>query len=238
MERLQKIMARAGVASRRACERLIQEGKVRVNGRTVTELGTRVDPLQDEIEVEGRSLHLQSLRTFAFYKPQHVITSLSDPQGRRVVTDYLKTIEERLYPVGRLDYETEGLLLLTNDGELAYRLTHPKYEVEKVYRVTVKGVPSRQVLRQLSDGIVLDDGPTAPARVRLLRSKAGKAVLEMIIHEGRNRQVRRMCEAVGHPVLHLRRTQVSFLTLGGLEVGQLRELGRDEVARLRRRVGL
>lgn len=238
MERLQKVLARAGVASRRGSEGLIQAGKVRVNGNVVTQLGTRVDPFRDRIEVEGRLLQLQKVRTFLFYKPQRVITSLDDPQGRQVVTDYVQHIEERLYPVGRLDYDTEGLLLLTNDGDLAYRLTHPKYEVKKVYQVTVEGIPGSQALRKLAQGVHLEDGLTAPAKVRLLNTKWGQAQLELTIHEGRNRQVRRMCETVGHPVLHLIRTQISFLTLKGLQVGQVRELSQSEVSRLRRVVGL
>lgn len=238
MERLQKVLARAGIASRRGSEELIQAGKVRVNGHVVTQLGTRVDPTKDQIEVEGRPLKLQKVRTFLFYKPKRVITSLEDPQSRKVVTDYVRHIEERLYPVGRLDYDTEGLLLLTNDGDLAYRLTHPKYEVKKVYQVTVKGIPNSRTLRKLAQGVQLEDGLTAPAEVRLLDTKRGQARLELTIHEGRNRQVRRMCEAVGHPVLHLIRTRISFLTLKGLQVGQVRELSQSEISRLRREVGL
>ncbi|SFJ75011.1 pseudouridine synthase [Thermoflavimicrobium dichotomicum] len=238
MERLQKVMAQAGIASRRQSEALILNGHVRVNGQVVKTLGVKVDPLLDVIEVKGKRITLEKKRTFLFYKPLRVITSMSDPQGRKVVADYFRHIPERVYPVGRLDYDTEGLLLLTNDGELANRLAHPRYEIDKCYEVTVKGKPSREALQLLRRGVRLEDGLTAPAKVRVLASDETSTRLEMIIHEGRNRQVRRMCEAVGHPVLHLIRTRLAFLTLEGLKRGQARELTAAELKRLKKMLGM
>lgn len=233
MERLQKVIARAGVASRRKSEELILEGQVKVNGKTVTTLGMKVDPDKDKIEVQGNPIRLERKRLFAFYKPRGVITSMSDPRGRRVVADYFREIPERVFPVGRLDFDTEGLLLVTNDGELANLLMHPRYGVEKCYHATVRGHPSEAVLERLRRGIRLEDGWTAPAKVRRIRQEKGHTVLEIVIHEGRNRLVRRMCEAVGHPVRHLIRTRFSFITLGNLSPGTYRELSRDEMERLR-----
>lgn len=233
MERLQKVMARAGVASRRQCEALIQAGLVKVNGQVVTELGVKVDPAKDRIDVRGKRIEAEKKRTFLFYKPKNVITSMADPRGRRVVADYFREIPERVYPVGRLDYDTEGLLLLTNDGDLANRLAHPRYEVDKVYVATVRGKPDPASLERLEKGVKLEDGWTAPARVRLLQAGEKRSKIELIIHEGRNRQVRRMCEAVGHPVLHLIRTRLAFLTLDGIKPGGYRELTPGEIQRLK-----
>jgi 23S rRNA pseudouridine2605 synthase len=169
------------------------------------------------------------------YKPTGVITSVSDPRGRRVVTDLLSGLKERVYPVGRLDYDTSGLLLLTNDGELANRLAHPSYEMDKVYRAWVKGVPSQEKVKRLAAGIQLEDGPTSPGEARLLKTATGKekALVELTIHEGRNRQVRRMCDAIGHPVITLERVRLGFLTLEGLQPGQYRPLTSAEVERLK-----
>jgi 23S rRNA pseudouridine2605 synthase len=237
MERLQKVMAHAGVASRRTCEEWIRAGRVSVNGVRVTELGRRVDPEKDCIEVDGQEIQRETKRYFLFYKPRGVITSVIDPQGRRVVTDYLSEVNERVYPVGRLDYETEGLLLLTNDGELANRLAHPRHEVDKVYRARVRGQPDEKSLERLRTGIRLEDGWTAPAKVRLLPSQTKDRWLELVIHEGRNRQVRRMLDAIGHPVKRLIRTQIDFLSLNGLQPGRYRALQPDEVKRLWERLG-
>lgn len=238
MERLQKVMAQAGVASRRKSEELIREGKVRVNGKRVTELGIQVDPTLDRIEVNERRIRPQRKRYFLFYKPKGVITSLSDPQGRPVVTDWFRQVKERVYPVGRLDWDTEGLLLLTNDGELANRMTHPRHEVEKVYAATVEGSPRKEALIRLEQGVKLSDGWTAPAKVRRLPKEKGQARLELTLHEGRNRQVRRMCEAVGHPVVHLLRLRVAFLSLEGLERGEFRELSPGEIQGLKQHLHL
>lgn len=238
MDRLQKVMARAGVASRRKSEQMIRDGKVQVNGEVVTELGVKVDANKDRIEVEGRPIKPEQKRYILFHKPTGVITSMSDPQNRPVVADFVRDLDERVYPVGRLDFDTEGLLLLTNDGELAHRLTHPRHEVDKVYRAKVKGIPGAEALRHLQSGVELSDGWTAPARVRLVQSGKRESLLEMTLHEGRNRQVRRMCEAVGHPVLHLQRIRLDFLTLDGLKTGHWRELTRTEQHRLKKRIGL
>ena len=236
MERLQKVLANAGVASRRHCEELILQGKVQVNGQVVKELGTKVDPDTDKIKVNGKLIHMERKIYVLLHKPTGYITSVSDPRGRPVVVDLLRGIKERVYPVGRLDYDTSGLLLLTNDGELAHMLAHPSYEMDKVYRAWVKGVPSREKISQLASGVKLEDGMTAPGQARLLKAAPAndRALLELVIHEGRNRQVRRMCEAIGHPVIKLERTQVGFLTLEGLEPGQYRPLTTAEIERLRR----
>lgn len=227
-------MARCGVASRRACETLIAEGRVQVNGRTVTEPGFQVDPATDEVRVDGRVLRpVVQLHYLMLHKPAGYVTTASDPQGRPTVMELVPAMP-RLYPVGRLDLDTEGLLLLTNDGPLAHRLTHPRYGVPKLYRAKVAGLVVPEALERLRTGVLLDDGPTAPARVRLLRQETGTALLELELKEGRKRQVRRMCAAVGHPVLHLRRVGFGPLRLGRLPKGAYRPLTPDEVARLRR----
>lgn len=233
MERLQKVMAQAGIASRRKSEEWIREGRVRVNGEKVTELGRRVDPDFDVIEVNGSQIHAENKRYFLFYKPKGVITSMSDPKGRPVVADFFREVKERVYPVGRLDYDTEGLLLLTNDGEMAHGLTHPRHEVNKVYQARVKGIPKQRDLQRLMSGVKLSDGWTAPAKARMIKAFKGESLIELSLHEGRNRQVRRMCDAVGHPVIHLKRIRLAFLTLDGLSSGGYRELKAREVARLK-----
>ncbi|MBO8170641.1 MAG: rRNA pseudouridine synthase [Bacillaceae bacterium] len=239
MERLQKVMAHAGVASRRKCEQLILDGKVKVNGTVVRELGIQVDPRKDLIEVNGKQIQLEQKSYILLYKPVGVITSVRDPRGRKTVIDLIGSVQERVYPVGRLDYDTSGLLLLTNDGELAYRITHPRYELDKVYQVTVKGIPHIKTIERLKNGVELEDGVTAPAKVRILSKdvQKGQALLEMTIHEGRNRQIRRMCKAVGHPVKKLKRVQIAFLTLDGLKPGEYRHLEKKEVTELKKMVG-
>jgi 23S rRNA pseudouridine2605 synthase len=206
-ERLQKILAQAGLGSRRAAEALIAAGRVRVNGHVAT-LGTRADPETDTIEVDGAVVGVrQGLAHYLLNKPPGVVTTASDPQGRPTVVD-LVPAEPRVYPVGRLDADSEGLLLLTNDGDLAHRLTHPRFGVEKEYLAEVEGTPSRGALRLLRQGVDLDDGRTAPAKVSLV----GERTLRIAIHEGRNRQVRRMAEAVGHPVRRLVRVRIGPLS--------------------------
>lgn len=235
MERLQKVMAARGIASRRKCEEYIQAGKVRVNGEVITQLGYKVDPQTARIEVDGNVIVQEEAKVYILlYKPLKVITSVHDPRGRKTVIDLLVNIKERIYPVGRLDYDTEGLLLLTNDGELAYRMTHPSYELEKEYIVTVKGEPTTEALEQLRTGVELEDGITAPAIVSLLaKVKQGMSKIKLAIHEGRNRQVRRMCEHIGHPVIHLQRQRIGFLTADHLKVGNYRHLTADEVNQLK-----
>jgi 23S rRNA pseudouridine2605 synthase len=234
MERLQKILAQAGVASRRQAEVLIVEGKVQVNGQVVKELGTKVDPINDSIVVKGKQVTLEQKRTFLFYKPLYVITSMSDPQGRKVIPDFFHQIPERVYPVGRLDFDTEGLLLVTNDGELANHLLHPRFEVKKQYVATVKGIPDESVIRRLRKGVQLEDGITAPAEVTVMNTTGENAKLKVTIHEGRNRQIRRMCKEVGFPVMHLVRTRLVNLTLRGLKRGEYRELTLTEISSLKK----
>ncbi|MNO70558.1 Ribosomal large subunit pseudouridine synthase B [compost metagenome] len=240
MERLQKIMAEAGVASRRKCEELILSGKVQLNGETVTALGTKADPAEDEITVDGKPIGVEKKMYLVFNKPKGVITSASDPQGRKIVTDYLKGITERLYPVGRLDYDTEGLLLLTNDGHFAHQLTHPKHHVPKTYHATVKGVPHGSELDKLKKGVMLEDGMTAPAEVEYhdIDSEGKESTISITIHEGRNRQVRRMFEAINHPVIKLKRISFGDLFLGNLKRGLYRHLTKEEIEGLFKQVRL
>ncbi len=226
-EKLQKVLAAAGVASRRVCEELIMQGRVRVNGR-VAEVGARVDPDADVLEVDGALVSTRAdLVHYLLHKPAGVVTTAKDTHGRPTVVD-LVPAEPRVFPVGRLDADTEGLLLLTNDGELAHRLTHPSHGVEKEYLVEVEGTPSRGALRRLREGIELDDGTTAPAKA----SSPGPGLLRLVIHEGRNRQVRRMCEAVGHPVTRLVRTRIGPLTDRRLKPGTWRPLEPAELRSL------
>lgn len=231
MERLQKVLAQAGVASRRNCEEFITSGRVMVNGVVVTELGTKVDPAHAQILVDGKPIKREKFVYILLYKPTGVITSLHDPQGRTVVTDLLQGVTERVYPVGRLDYDTSGLLLLTNDGEWANRIAHPSFEIDKVYRAWVKGIPSSAQINKLATGIMLEDGVTSPGQAVIMEIDQGRkrAHLELTIHEGKNRQVRRMCEAIGHPVITLERVQLGFLTLTGLKKGEFRYLSQSEV---------
>ena len=235
MERLQKVIAYAGVASRRKAEQLITEGKVKVNGKVVRELGTKVSS-SDTIEVEGVKLEKENKVYFLLYKPKGYISAVTDDKGRKTVVDIFKRhVPERIFPVGRLDYDTTGLLLLTNDGEFSYQLTHPKFKIDKTYVARVKGVPTIEGLKKLQRGIKLEDGKTAPAKVSMTSfdEKAGKAICEITIHEGRNRQVRRMFEAIGTPVVKLKREKFAFLTLGNLNPGEYRELTKQEVKWLR-----
>lgn len=240
-QRLQKVMAQAGVASRRHSEELIQAGRVTVNGKVVSELGSKVTPGRDLVEVDGRPLGAaEQLIHIILNKPKGYVTTLYDPQGRAKVTDLLGgDIAERVYPVGRLDYDTEGLLLLTNDGELANALMHPSKQIMKTYVARVRGVVNQTKLTDLSKGIQLDDGPTAPAEAKLIDAMGpNMSVVSLRIHEGRNRQVRRMFDAIGHEVISLRRTTLGPLNLHALAVGEWRELSEREVADLRRSVGL
>ncbi|MBG9797480.1 pseudouridine synthase [Brevibacillus laterosporus] len=234
-ERLQKVLAQAGVASRRSCEELIKQGRVKVNGQVVTELGTKVNASVDQILVDNKSIAQEEHVYVLLNKPTGVITSMSDPEGRKTVRDLIKKIPQRVYPVGRLDFDTSGLLIMTNDGELANRLAHPSFEMDKVYRAWVKGMPTTESVLQLAKGIKLEDGMTSPGKARILErnAKKNRTLIELTIHEGRNRQVRRMCQAIGHPVITLQRIQVSFLTLGNLDLGTYRFLQKGEVERLR-----
>jgi 23S rRNA pseudouridine2605 synthase len=235
-ERLQKILSQAGIASRRESETIIQEGRVAVNGVVVTELGTKADPDTDSITVDGKELSIDEKRVYlVLYKPVGYMTTMKDPEGRPIVTDLLSGIKERVYPIGRLDYNTEGLLLLTNDGALANILMHPSHEVDKGYLVRVSGQVSPIQLKKLSEGVKLEDGMTAPAKVLLVSESEQNSWISLTIHEGRYRQVRRMCEAVGLNVVRLKRARYDFLVIGDMKPGDYRFLEADEVERLRRK---
>jgi 23S rRNA pseudouridine2605 synthase len=235
MERLQKVLAEAGVASRRKCEELITAGRVQVNDEVVTTLGVKVDANADSIRVDGKPIRKQAKVYVIFNKPKGVITSAEDPEGRKTVTDFFRHMKERIYPIGRLDYDTEGLLLMTNDGEFAHLLTHPKHHVPRTYLATVKGVPHGSLLDKLREGIQLEDGMTSPAEVEYQNviPEKNEAVIKITIYEGRNRQVRRMFEAIHHPVLKLKRVQFGPLLLSGLPRGKFRLMSPQEVKELR-----
>lgn len=227
-------MAHAGVASRRASERLIVAGRVEVNGRVVTQLGTKVDPEKDTIRVDGRPISPSEQKVYyLLHKPKGVVSSAHDPQGRPTVVDLLKGVKKRVYPVGRLDYDSEGLVLLTNDGDIAYVLTHPRYRVPKRYLVEVEGRPHPGKLKTLARGIKLEDGWTAPAKVKLVENRPDSTILVMEIYEGRKRQIRRMCQAVGHPVRSLKRFQLGPLNLEDLPPGSFRPLTPAEIKALK-----
>jgi len=231
--RLHKLLAHAGVASRRAAEDLIVRGKVRVNGKTVRELGTIVST-EDRIDVSGTPVVLESEPTYVLmHKPTNVVTTMRDPQGRRTVADLIPKGLPRVVPVGRLDYDTSGVLLLTNDGELANTLTHPRFGVEKTYRVVVKGRLHPDEIRRLQSGVLLEEFRAGGARLRVVAVRRETSVLDITIHEGKNRQVRRMFEAVGHPVAELVRLRFGPLKLGDLPPGHSRQLTERELAQLR-----
>jgi len=231
VDRLQKILSQAGIASRRASEQLMLEGRVTVNGVTVRELGTKADAAADDIRVDGRRIKVaQQHRYILLNKPRGYVTTRSDPQRRPTVIDLLSGVREYVYPVGRLDFDSEGLLLLTNDGDLAARLTHPRHGIVRVYEVQVAGVPDDHDLKRLARGITLEGRRTLPADVKAL----GTGRFTIAIREGRNRQIRKMCEAIGHPVDHLRRVAIGPLRDPRLKPGRWRELDEDELRRLKK----
>ena len=233
--RLQKYMAMCGVAARRKCEEIIASGRVRVNGQVVDQMGAQVEE-GDVVELDGVVITTQEQKRYILYhKPAGVVTTVSDDKGRETVMDRFSDFPERIYPVGRLDYDSEGLLLLTNDGELAQRLTHPSCEVDKVYLARVSGNPTNEEIEKLRRGVFMegDERRTYPAQVRVVRDESLFSDILVTIHEGRNRQVRRMFDAVGHKVLLLRRVRFGPLELGDLKRGQWRELTQEEIARLR-----
>lgn len=229
--RLAKYLARAGVASRRHCERLVAAGRVEVDGLQVTDPAHPVDESSD-VRVDGRPVQPEPLVHFAVNKPVGVVSTAHDPQGRPKVVDLVPS-KARLYPVGRLDFDSSGLILLTNDGALANHLMHPRYEVEKTYRASVEGRIGEDALRRLRTGVELEDGTTAPASARVVEQGPAQTVIELTLREGRKRQIRRMCAAVGHPVIALERTRIGDVTLEGLGAGDSRPLSREEVESLR-----
>ena len=236
--RLQKIISQAGLASRRAAETMILEGRVEVNGAVVRELGGKFDPAQVEIKVDGKVIRTAEAHVYYLLnKPKGYVSTASDERGRRTVLDLLPEVKERIYPIGRLDMNTEGLLLLTNDGELMNGLLHPRYEVQKTYVARIAGSLSEDEIKALQEGVQLEDGVTAPARVRVLDERPGRARVEITIHEGRNRQVRRMFKAVGHEVLALKRTVFAGLTLEGVKRGKYRPLTEAEIGMLYEKAG-
>ena len=238
VERIQKILSQAGVASRRTAEELMLQGRVTVNGDVVRELGTKADPATDDIRVDGRRVkQAERPRYVLLYKPAGYVTTRSDPQRRSTVMDLIPGVREYVYPVGRLDYDTEGLLLLTNDGDLAARLTHPRHEVPRVYEVTVAGVPDAHDIERIAKGVTIEGRRTEPARVELAPGRhTATATLRITIAEGRNRQVRKMFEAVGHPVDSLKRVSIGPLRDARIKPGQWRDLTADEVRALKKAV--
>ena len=231
--RLQKLLAQSGVASRRKCEELMLDGQVEVDGEVVTRLGTKVDPRTAVIRVAGRRLPPASPHVYlVLHKPRGVVSTMSDPEGRRTLQDLVDDRPERLFHVGRLDTDTSGLIILTNDGDFAHRLAHPSYEVDKTYVAEVDGEVTRTTLQRLLAGVTLDDGPVTVSRTKVLRVARERSIVELVIHEGRNRIVRRLLDHVGHPVRKLSRTAIGPVLLGNLGVGQLRDLTRDELGDL------
>ncbi len=237
--RLQKLLAQSGVASRRRCEELMLEGEVEVDGEVVTRLGTKVDPRTAVIKVSGKRLPPISDHVYlVLNKPRGVVSTMSDPQGRRTLSDLVADRPERLFHVGRLDTDTSGLLLLTNDGDFAHRMAHPSFEVEKTYVAEVAGRLNKGTVAELLAGVTLDDGPVEVRRARVIDTSADKSIIELVIHEGRNRIVRRLLDQVGHPVRQLSRTKFGPIELGTLAGGRLRELSDDELGQLLELVGL
>lgn len=237
MERLQKVIAHAGITSRRKAEELIVSGRVSVNGQIVKELGVQVSA-KDRVEVDGVPIEQESPVYYMLYKPRGVISAVTDDKKRKVILDFFTEVPERLYPIGRLDYDTSGLLLLTNDGDLSQKLMHPKHEVDKVYVAKVKGIADKKQLLPLSRGIRIEGKKTAPARFEILSTDAATqtSIVQLTIHEGRNHQVKNMLKAVGLPVQKLKREMYGSLTLAGLRPGEYRELTKKEVNELKNQV--
>jgi 23S rRNA pseudouridine2605 synthase len=237
--RLNRFLATQGVGARRTCEDIIRDGRISVNGRIVTELGLVVEADRDTVELDGDRIGTAVKLVYALLnKPAGYVVTAKDPQNRPTVFHLLEGIEQRIFPVGRLDLDVEGLLLLTNDGDLGFRLTHPRYEVEKTYQAVISGKPDKQTLHAIEEGMQLEDGPTAPIHVTVFRATKNETFLEMKMHEGRKRQIKRMWSTLGHPVISLVRTGFASITLDGVRTGQWRYLTPEEVQRLRTKVGL
>lgn len=235
LERLQKRIAQSGITSRRKAEQYILEGRVKVNNQVVTTLGTKVSK-KDKVDVDGVPLEKEQPVYYVLNKPHGVISSVKDDKGRKVVTDFFKNVDARIFPIGRLDYDTSGLLLLTNDGDFAHTLMHPKFEIEKVYTVKIKGIPTKEELNKLKKGILSNNECLKAVRYKWIRAnkKTGTSLLEITLHEGKNRHVKRMMEGLGYPVLKLKRIRYGFLTIQGLKTGQYRELTPFEVRQFRK----
>lgn len=233
--RLQKYMAKAGVASRRKSEKIILQGRVKVNGKKVNRLGTKIVPDKDLVEVDNEKISLECQKVYILLnKPVGYVSTVKDEFNRKTVLDLIKGVEERIYPVGRLDYDTSGLLILTNDGEVTYKMTHPSFEINKVYIGTVEGIPTEDEMRKFEEGLIIDDYKTAPARVEILKKNLRNSTLKITIHEGKNRQVRKMCEAIDHPIIDLKRISMGNISLGSLKLGKWRFLSKKEVNYLSR----
>ena len=232
-ERLQKILANAGICSRRKAEEYILKGRVAIDGKIVTEMGVKVDPSGHKITVDNKPIKLVQKKIYLLLnKPSGYVTTLSDPQGRPIVTSLLKDVRERIFPVGRLDFETEGALLLTNDGDLAQKVLHPKYEIRKTYLAVVVGRVSRAKILSLEKGVMLNGKKTWPAKIEVIETTAKSSKIKIIIHEGRKRQVRRMCAAIGHNVTYLKRLAYGQLHLGNLPLGKSRRLSKSDLKKL------
>lgn len=230
-ERLQKILAQAGIASRRRAEEYIRQGRVRVDGRVVTEMGLQVDSERQSVELDGKTVAAPEQPVYILlHKPRGYLSTLSDPQGRPIITSLLPEVKERVFPVGRLDLDSEGALLLTNDGELAQKILHPRFEIEKTYIAKVAGIPAASQLKKLEEGMIIEGRRTWPAKLRVVASGKEASTIEVIIHEGRKRQIRKMFAAIGHPVQQLRRIAYGGLRLGNLPPGKYRFLSRKELA--------
>jgi len=239
--RLQKIIADAGIASRREAENIIREGRVTLNGKVVTEMGTKADPGSDHIKVDGKLINFKpiNLAYIIVNKPKKVMCTVDDPEGRETILDLIKPkMKERLWPVGRLDYHSEGLVILTNDGELTLRLTHPRYKVGKVYEVKVKDVPSEEKIERLRKGVYLEDGKTKPCQIGFMEKTKDNSWFRVVLHEGRKQQIRRMFMSVSHPVMKLKRVEYGPLKLKKLPSGEFRFLTEDELRELRIAAGL
>ena len=231
--RIAKYLAQAGIASRRQAEVMVTQGRIKLNGAVISELYTSIDPDTDVVELDGHVLAIQKPVYILLNKPAGFICTVSDPQGRPTIMELVKDVEQRIFPVGRLDYDTEGLILLTNDGEFANVIIHPRYKIDKTYQATVRGEIKDQALAKLRQGVELEDGVTAPARVELINRNYRQSIVRLTIHEGRKRQVRRMLTAVGYPVLNLKRISLGFLTLQGLQSGAYRNLQAEEIEGLK-----
>jgi pseudouridine synthase len=228
--RLQKYIAMSGLTSRRKAEELILQGRVKVNGQVINQLGRTVDPEKDIVMVDGKVIHIENNKIYIMLnKPKGYVTTLKDKHSDKIVLDLVKGIRERIFPIGRLDKDTTGLLLMTNDGDLAFKLTHPKHVVWKEYIATVKGIPDNKKIQNLREGVVIDGRRTSPAYVEIIKRDKNFTILKIKIYEGRNRQIRKMCNAIGHPVIELKRVAIGDVRLGNLEIGKWRYLTKKEI---------